>query len=239
MNLSSEEVKPCLVIFLGAPGAGKGTQSTLVSERFRLQRIETSKLLEARFKAAKEGEEVEMAGKRYSISEQQNRWATGLLCEDGFVAFILGEKLQELYKGGKSVVLDGFPRTIGQLEPLLMFMLESFGKERINVVYIDIQEEEAVFRNSNRRICDLMRHPILFSPETKNLTMCPLDGSKLVKRTLDDPDVIKVRFQEFRTLTLPVLDYFTKQGISVHTVKAEQSVVNVFANVSEIIGKIS
>ncbi|MBI2577409.1 MAG: nucleoside monophosphate kinase [Candidatus Wildermuthbacteria bacterium] len=239
MNLSKGETKPYLAIFLGAPGAGKGTQSTLVSEHFRLQRIETSKLLEARFKSAKEDDEIEVSGKRYVIAEQEHRWRTGLLCEDGFVAFIVGEKLQELYAGGKSVVLDGFPRTIGQLEPLLPFILDSFGKDHIAVIYIDIQEEEAVFRNSNRRICDLMRHPILFTPETENLTMCPLDGSKLVKRALDDPKVIKVRFEEFRTQTLPLLNYFADQEIPLHTVKAEQSVVNVFSHVSEILGKLS
>jgi len=223
------------VIFLGAPGSGKGTQSLLVAEKFELTRIETSKLLEATFRNAKEGETIKMGSETFEIFEQKRRWSTGLLCEDGFVAYIVAKKVEDLYSTGKNIVLDGFPRTIGQMDPLLPALQEKFGEGGLIVVYLDIAEEETIKRNGSRRICDLMRHPILSNEETARLKHCPLDGSLLKQRELDDPEVIKVRFQTFQKETLPLIEYFKEKNIAVHSIHGDQPAVDVFQEVSGII----
>jgi len=97
---------------------------------------------------------------------------------------------------------------------------------------IEISPEETIFRNSHRRICELMRHPILYSEETKNLSICPLDGSKLVRREgLDDPETIKTRLKEYADRTYPVIEIFKEQGIKVKKVNGEQSVADVFKEI--------
>ncbi|MFH1584640.1 MAG: nucleoside monophosphate kinase [Patescibacteria group bacterium] len=228
-------MQPYLILFLGAPGAGKGTQSSLLAEKLQFPRIETSKLLEERFKKAQPGEQIEIDGTKYSLEEQKERWRTGLLVEVPVVVRVVGEHLQKLYREGESVVLDGFPRTNEQMKRLLPTVLEAFGKKRILVLYIDIEEETAVFRNSHRRICELMRHSILYLPETKGLSLCPFDGSKLATRELDEPEVIKKRLRVFHEETLPLLDYFKDQGIAVYTIGGEGPVADVFESITEAI----
>ena len=226
---------PYLIFFLGAPGSGKGTQASLMADTFHFPRIETSKLLEAAFKNAEPGEMITIDGQEYSIDEQEDRWKNGLICGDAFVVYLVRQRIEQLVEAEESIILDGFPRTIKQLELSLDFFIQKFGKEHLLVLYLDVQEEEAVKRNSFRRICELMRHPILHTKETEGLIQCPLDGSRLVKRILDDPEVIKVRFREFRNQTLPLVDYFSSKGIPIQNIEAGRSVAEVFQSLSILV----
>ena len=77
-----------------------------------------------------------------------------------------------------------------------------------------------------------MRHSILFNDETKTLSLCPLDGSKLVKReSLDDPETIKVRIKEYTERTLPMLDYFNKNGFQVNKINGERYIAEVHEDI--------
>ena len=96
---------------------------------------------------------------------------------------------------------------------------------------------ESIFRNSRRRICELMRHPILsIRKEFLKLGYCPLDGSKLMKRKgLDDPETIKVRLKQYEERTLPVLRYLKKESFTIRKINGEQSVVEVFNDILKAI----
>ncbi len=112
--------------------------------------------------------------------------------------------------------------------------IELYGKENITAVYIDIRPEETVQRNTHRRICQTVRHSILWNKETENLTICPLDGSKLLRREgLDDPETIKTRLKEFKERTYPVLDVIGGKGIKVIKINGEQTVSKVFEDICE------
>ncbi|MDP4007539.1 MAG: nucleoside monophosphate kinase [bacterium] len=225
---------PYLIVFLGAPGAGKGTQTILTAEKFKLLRVEMSKLLEQHFAHAKSGEKIVVNGTDYLIADQLKRWHEGFLVEAAVVSKILEQKLKALLEWGEDIILDGFPRSVEQMEFVMDFVEKEIGKDRILIFYLDVSEESSLKRNSHRRICELMRHPVLSHSDTEKLTICPLDGSRLVSRALDDPEVIKVRLQEFRKQTLPLLDYFEKKGINVHRVNGEQSIADVFGEISGI-----
>jgi adenylate kinase family enzyme len=81
-----------------------------------------------------------------------------------------------------------------------------------------------------------MRHSILFNPETEKLSICPLDGSKLVRREgLDEPETIKVRLKEYAERTYPIFDFFAKHGFNIKKVNGEQSVAQVYKDVLEAI----
>ncbi|MDA1337233.1 MAG: nucleoside monophosphate kinase [bacterium] len=229
-----QQLKERLYIFLGAPGSGKGTQTLLLADKLRLTRIEMSKLLEERFLNAEPGEYVESEGKKYYVADQQKLWESGVLNETPFVVDTVRARLKRLKREEQSILLDGFPRAISQMEYLMPFALESFGKENIIVLYLDVDEEDTIFRNSHRRICELVRHPILYIKETEQLTLCPLDGSKLITRSFDTPELITTRLATFRKETFPLLEYFEEQGIPVHRISATGSVSEVFSRINTI-----
>lgn len=227
-----------VLILFGPPGAGKGTQASLLSENLDYYYMETSKFLERRFKNAKPGEYIEADGVKYTIEKEKEMWGTGVLNSPPFVTVIVKEALAELYKEGNDVLIAGSPRTLYEAERVLPQLEELFGRESITIVLIEISEEETVRRNTQRRICELMRHPILSSEETKDLTKCPLDGSQLMRREgLDDAENIKTRLQQYADRTFPVFEYFKKQGYEIAKVRGDASVVEVYENILSIVKK--
>lgn len=220
-----------VIILFGPPGAGKGTQSNLLSDKFGFYLFETSKILENRFKDASD-RFIEFEGQKFDVLNEKKLWEEGILCSPPFVSYLVIEKIKELYNEGKNLILAGSPRTSYEAERVLPVLKDLYRNENIRVVLIEINPEETIFRNSHRKICELMRHSILYNEETEKLTLCPLDGSKLVKREgLDDPETIKVRLKEYKERTLPIFDYFEKQGMAVKKVNGEQSVSDVFKDI--------
>ncbi len=210
--------KSKLVVLIGSPGSGKGTQSLLLAEKRKMTHLEASKLLEKRFLNAKDDDVIKVGENTYSLKEQERRWRKGLLCEDEFVSHVIKEALEASYRKADTVLLDGYPRTVKQAEIALPSFISLFGKENILTVFLEVGEEEVVKRNTNRKVCSLMRHSIVDLPETRGLTVCPIDGSSLERRVMDDPKTIKVRVKEFKKKTFPVLDYFSSQGVKVSRV---------------------
>ena len=228
--------KPSVVIILGQPGSGKGTQAELVAGKFNLYSLETSKLIETKVMNAKEGEYAEVDGQKYYFSHEKELWTQGILCSPPFVSWLVKMKLEELSKEGKGVVMSGSPRTLPEGENLVPLMKDLYGAENIRVILLELTAEQTIWRNSHRRICELMRHPILFSQETEKLTQCPLDGSKLVKREgLDDPETIKVRLKEYAERTLPLVDFLKTQNLSVAKINGEQSVEQVHQDILKVL----
>jgi len=223
-----------VIILFGPPGAGKGTQAELLSDKLNLYYLETSKIIEANVMNAKEGEYAEVDGKKYYFLDEKKLWQKGILCSPPFVSFLVKQKIEELAKEGKGIVMAGSPRTLPEGKDQIPLLKELYGPENIKIILIELSPEQTIWRNSHRRICELMRHPILFTEETKDLTRCPLDGSKLVKREgLDDPETIKVRLKEYKERTLPLVEYFEQEGLKVKRVEGDQSVVDVHKDILE------
>lgn len=233
MTVSNRNV----VILIGPPGAGKGTQAELLSEKLNLSYIETAKLLEAKFWNAREDESIEgVDGNAYNLLAEKNLWATGILCSPPFVTAVINEKFRELHKDGKNLLLAGSPRTVYEGEKELPVLEELYGKENIHIILLELSQEQTLYRNSHRRICELMRHPVLYTKETESLTICPLDGSKLLRREgLDDPETIKVRIKEYQERTFPVIAYFEQSGFDVKRVNGDQSVSQVFEDIHKVV----
>lgn len=231
-----------VIILFGPPGAGKGTQSELLSEKMGLYLFETSKMLEREFRNAEKMAEdtperfVEVEGEKFDVLNEKEIWKRGELCSPPWVTYLTLKELKRLHDDGDSIILSGSPRTVYEAEREMPLMVELYGRENIHIVLIEISAEVTVFRNTHRKICELMRHSILFNDETKVLTLCPLDGSLLTTRKdLDDPETIKTRLVQYKERTFPLFDYFKKEGFNVTKINGEGSVAKVHGEILKIL----
>jgi len=229
-------MKKQVIIIFGPPGAGKGTQAGLLSEKLGIYHLESSKVIEKCFSNENPDKVFEIDGKKYKLAEEIENWKTGILTSPPFVTFLMSQEIEKLAERAESFIMSGSPRTIYEVENEMPVLEKLYGKVGIKILMLEITPEATIFRNSHRKICELMRHPILFSKETEKLTVCPLDGSKLVKREgLDDPESIKVRIKEYEERTLPMVEYFNKNNFNLHRINGEQTVADVFKDVLKAI----
>lgn len=184
------------LIFLGAPGAGKGTQAEFVSERFAIPTISTGNIIRA---ALKNGTEMGKKAKEFVDA--------GKLVPDDVVIGIIRERLSEDdCKNG--FILDGFPRTIPQAEAL-----DSMGINIDAVVDLEVADEVIVQRMSGRRVCpDCGMSFHIESKKPKVEGICNKCGAQLIIRKDDEPQVVLDRLKVYHEQTEPLIDYYTKQG---------------------------
>ena len=185
------------LIMLGAPGAGKGTQAQLLSERYAIPTISTGAIIRA---AIKNGTEM---GKRASVLIDK-----GQLVPDEVVIEIIKERLSEDdCKNG--FILDGFPRTIPQAEALYQM-----GFDIDKVIDIDVPDEVIVTRLSGRRECPKCgaTYHTSFNPSDSG-DCCDKCGGKLVSRKDDAPETVKARLEVYHKQTEPLIDYYKSKGI--------------------------
>ncbi len=223
---------------MGAPGSGKGTQATLLSEKLSLYYIETSKIIESNIMNAAGNQSVIVNDQKYFFKEEKVKWETGILVSPPLVAFWVKEKIKQLADEGKSLILAGSPKTIPEAKEIIPFLKKLYGTKNIKVVLLDISAKESIFRNSHRKICELARHPVLYSKETVKLKFCSLDGSRLLRRKgLDDPKTIIVRLKEYRERTLPIISLFKKEGLLTKKINGSPAPAIVFANILKVLGE--
>lgn len=229
-----------VIILFGPPGAGKGTQSELLSEKMGLHLFETSKILERKFREAEASPETErfvvIEGEKFDVLNEKELWKKGTLNSPPWVTYLVVKEIEKLFEQGEGIIFAGSPRTLYEAERIMPVLEKLYQKENIKIVLISITPEVTIFRNAHRKICELMRHSILFNKETENLTICPLDGSNLVKRKdLDDPEVIKVRINEYNERTFPMVEYFENNDFHVHKINGEQFVADVHKDILKAI----
>ena len=219
------------IIILGAPGAGKGTQANLLAEKFGFHHLETGKMLRKKLFNFEEGQFVEAEGQKYYFKDEKKRYDDGELNTTPFVFALIEEAIRAKFDAGKGVVFSGSPRTLLETEKLMPLLKNLCGKENVKTFFLDLDIETSVWRNSHRRVCELMNHSILFNKETEGLSICPLDGSKLIKRQLDVIETIKTRFYVFERDTLPLIDYLKTNDFHFQEIDGRLSVSDVFKEI--------
>ncbi len=208
-----------VVIFIAPPGAGKGTQADLLAGEKGFFHLESSKVIEDKFVSAKPDDTV--------IQEEIKKNRSGILNEPKLVSEWMKERIQQLADQDKSIVFSGSPRTLFEAEQLVPFLEGLYGKEHMKIFSINISDEESIRRNSARRMCKANRHPIPNLPEFQNITACPQDGSELIHREDDQPERIRVRHQEYKNRTAPVLAYLQDHGYTIIPITGEQDIKRV------------
>lgn len=185
------------LIMLGAPGAGKGTQAAVLSEKLGIPSISTGNILRA---AVKNGTPVGMQAKSYMDA--------GKLVPDEVIIGIVAERLAEP-DCEKGYILDGVPRTIAQAETL-----EKNGIVFDNVLSIEISDEEIEERMEGRRFCHSCGATYhIHNAPSKAEGVCDKCGGELEQRKDDMPETVKHRLEIFHAETEPLKDFYAQRGV--------------------------
>lgn len=219
-----KENKKRVIILIGPPGAGKGTQAELLAEKFSFFHLESSKVIEEKIKNSKPDDAV--------LQREKKLWESGILNTPELVLKWIKEKIRDIASEGRGIVFSGSPRTILEAEGEIPILEELYGKENIKVLNINLSEKESIKRNSKRRICKDNRHPIPNFKEFEGITECPKDGSEIITRVLDKPETIKVRYKEYLNRTFPIVDFLEKRSYKIIKIEGEQKIDKVFDDVS-------
>ena len=184
------------LILLGAPGAGKGTQAEVISEKYNIPTISTGNIIRA---ALKNGTQMGLKAKAYIDS--------GRLVPDDVVIGIIKERLAE-DDCQNGFILDGFPRTIPQAEAL-----DSMNVSIDAALSLEVSDREIVKRMSGRRVCEkcgASYHTEYKKPKTEGI--CDGCGAPLIIRKDDEPDTVLDRLDIYHKQTEPLKSYYKNQG---------------------------
>ena len=185
------------LIFLGAPGAGKGTQAEVISQKLGIPTISTGNILRA---AVKNGTPVGLKAKAFMDA--------GKLVPDDVILGIVEERLAEPDSAG-GYILDGVPRTIAQAE-----FLEKDGVTFDAVVSLEITDQEIIDRMGGRRACrdcGATYHVASAPPKTEG--KCDKCGGDLLLRDDDKPETVKQRLEVYHEQTEPLKDFYAARGL--------------------------
>ncbi len=189
-----------IIVLLGAPGAGKGTQAKRLVEKRGFSHVSTGDLLRD---AVSRGTELGRQADEYMKG--------GRLVPDEIVLGLV----EELFEAGTEadIILDGFPRTVPQAEGLDA-LLTGRGTAVDCVVFIDITVDEAIRRLSSRVSCSGCGavYNLLWKPPAAD-GVCDACGGELTRRSDDEPEAIERRFKEYHDATKPLTDYYRTRGI--------------------------
>ncbi len=218
------------LILLGSPGAGKGTQSKIISTEYEIPQLSTGDLLRENVSRGSE-----LGKKAKAVMDR------GELVPDALVQDMLAKRILEGGDTHRGFILDGFPRTLAQAEWLDRF-LEAWTAE-VNpghsvppvVINVAVGYNQLLRRLTGRRSCPSCGriYNVYFQPP-RIADLCDVDGSNLVTRRDDCEDVISERLKAYERLTKPLTDYYREKG-TLHEVDGEQDMDTVTASALKIV----
>ncbi len=203
------------LVFLGPPGAGKGTQAAGVCMRFKIPHISTGDMLRS---AVAKGTPTGLKAKTYMDA--------GALVPDEVLVKMVGERISEP-DCVNGFLLDGFPRTVAQAEAL-----EEIGKPDA-VVDVEVPDEKLLTRLTGRRVCESCKGT--FHISTLTGTVCPDCGGELIQREDDKPATTQNRLNVYHAQTAPLIDFYKEKG-TLRVVDGDKTPSEVFEAIRVALG---
>lgn len=214
-----------ILVLLGAPGAGKGTQGDRIAARYHIPKISTGDIFR---QLASDGTMVGKAAMEYM--------ARGELVPDDIVIALVQQRITKP-DCADGFLLDGFPRTDYQavtLECILNDMDRVFD----GAINFKVSEEELIKRLSGRRTCPECKatyHVVTAPPKQEGV--CDHCGAKLIQRADDNPESIKMRLQEYAAKTAPLIHFYEDRG-QLHDIDANDDPDSIFERVVEVVERL-
>ncbi len=205
---------PLVLILLGPPGAGKGTQAALLQEKLHVPHISTGELLRDHVRR-----ETALGKQAKGFMEKGN------LVPDNLILDMLFDRVSQK-DCARGYILDGFPRTLAQAEALQARLK---GQPKPIVIDLELSDAKIVERLSKRVTCENCGTPyhLVYSPPKKS-GICDKCHGKLIQRSDDSEEVIRKRLQVYHMQTAPLIEYYTKQHL-LHTVDCATDKDKVFS----------
>jgi len=203
-----------IIVIIGAPGAGKGTQARLLSEKYGYPPISTGDILR------------EMARDATTLGQKiKETMAAGRLVSDEILAEVIRARTSQS-DCANGYILDGYPRTLNQANQLEE--LASKQGKQVRLARIVVSEDVLFKRMTGRRACPICGeiYNIYFRPPKVD-EICDLDGAALTQRSDDNPESVSKRFEEYKQSTAPLIDYYRQSGRLIE-INGELPVTEVF-----------
>ncbi len=212
-----------IVVFIGAPGSGKGTQASILSKNYGYKALSTGECLRKHVK-----EETPIGIKVKEIMEK------GGLVSDDILLQVLQAELGS--KADETILLDGYPRNVEQAKTL--GRLGGVHKVALAVMF-DLPQELLLSRLTGRRVCSQCGQNFhIESLPSKVSGVCDICQGKLIQRADDFEEKVRTRLELYESFTKPVVDYYRNLGI-LELVNADRDVAKIAIEVAEIIKKLN
>ena len=216
------------IVMLGAPGAGKGTQAEMISEKYGIPHISTGDIFRANIKNG-----TELGKKAKSYMEAKSYMDAGNLVPDELTVDLVIDRVAQP-DCEKGYILDGFPRTIPQAEVFTEQLAKN--NEKIDfAIDVEVPDENIIGRMGGRRAClncGATYHIQYIPPKKEGI--CDVCGSELVLRNDDKPETVKNRLNVYHEATQPLIDFYKAQG-ALREVDGTQDMKDVFAAIVKIL----
>jgi adenylate kinase len=216
-------------IFIGPPGAGKGSLSHLCVQKLGWTQFSTGDLFR---KHRAQGTEI---GKQIDFAVK-----SGKLVEDKLVIKVGMEWFLNNYESSKALILDGFPRTLAQADMFLKIIKKDFPELKLWVINFEIPDEELVQRLSSRRVCKNQECQAVYSVRSESLKplqegICDKCGELLIQRDDDKEDVIKVRLKIYHQHAQALLDFYNEAGLIIKNIDGSVLLEKVFEKLEKLL----
>jgi len=211
------------IIMLGAPGAGKGTQARMISEKYEIPQISTGDIFRANIR-----NQTELGKKAKSYMDQ------GLLVPDELTLDLVVDRLAQ-DDCSRGYILDGFPRTIPQAEALTGALKEQ-NTQIDYAIDVEVPDDNIVQRMSGRRACPGCgaTYHIRYNAPAKD-GICDECGAELIQRDDDKAETVQKRLTVYHSQTQPLIEYYKAQGC-MHSVDGTRTMEEVFEDICAILG---
>lgn len=208
-----------IIVVLGPPGSGKGTQSELLGKALSFAYFSTGAMFR-------------------EISKQNTEYArvikdkidNGIIVSDDEVRPLFLDKIKDLsdYPG---IILDGYPRSLGQVK-ILEEVIQQFGIGDLKVFFLDVDKEKLVARITKRKTCPNCQAIYLPGMPEYETEICSNCGHNISVRPDDDPKVVETRFEQYLTKTADVRKYYEDKGLLIH-INGDQPIEKVHQEIME------